>query len=317
MSKISVCPVCETSIQPDTEQCPTCRWIIMNYLSLDREKYHRLVDWAIDAYKELDELRSRGAYNKKNLIGRLNRQRDDIDRLQKQVDQILMSMQDNKSNSPETEASIVIKDNRSSEENLPQQDPNYSQLDDTQIAIKSTSSVVTINYDVMAPMDEMYGANQRDIERSNSSMVTVPADQDNYPQQSEVIGLDRVQTKIVTDYYHDQSNFDYNYHPKTATITKETINNNWTNEQKVLILTEADRGNYWIFEIENICYLVPYSGKYFNQHSYQTLSAIFECENYIPDYNRLQLLAAAIVTSEGTTSPQTWRLQVQGKLFFH
>ena len=226
-------------------------------------------------------------------------------------------MRDSKSNSPEAEALMVIRDNCSPEENLPQQDTNYSQLDDTQIVIESTSSLVTISDDVMAPMKEMYGANQRDIERSNSSMVTVPADQDNYPQQSEVIGLDRVQTKIVTDYYHDQSNFDYNYRPKTATITKETINNNWTSEQKVLILTEAGRGNYWIFEIENICYLVPCSGKYFNQHSYQTLSAIFECENYTPDYNKLQLLAAAIVTSEGTTSPQTWRLQAQGKLFFH
>jgi hypothetical protein len=243
MKLFSVCPICETSIQPDTEQCPNCRWVLTEYSLLDREKYNRLVDWAVDCYKELDELRTRSTYNKERLNTRLNRQRDDIDRLQEQVDKILINITDNQCNSLDS----------------PEQDRS---------------------------------------------------------QQSGTIWLTQVQTRIVHDYCHHHSDFDKIYHPKIATITKETINNNWASEEKIIILTEAERGNYWIFESEGIYYLVPYYGKYFNPHSYQTLSTIFDCENYIPDYNNIQLLATAIVTNESTINPQTWRLQSQGKLVF-
>jgi hypothetical protein len=322
MSKISTCPICETSIQPDTEQCPSCRWVLTEYSLFDREKYNRLVDWAVDCYKELDESRSRGNYNKNKLIGRLNRQRDDIDRLQKQVDRILINIPDNNCSSPDSPVSVVASKISLSEEDLLSlpQSGAYRQENDIQMPIDSISSRVTVSYDAeardnysSAPIHDLLGSNQGNV---SITTATVIVDEQARPQQSETIGLTKVQTKIVSDYYHNSSDFDKIYYPKIATITKETINNNWASEQKVLILTEAERGNYWIFESEDICYVVPHYGKYFNQHSYQTLSAIFDCENYTPDYNNIQLLAAAIVTKESVTNPQTWRLQQQGKLFF-
>ncbi len=324
MSKISTCPICETSIQPDTEQCPSCRWVLIEYSLLDREKYNRLVDWAVDCYKELDELRSRSTYNKNKLIDRLNRQRDDIDRLQKQVDRIIINIPENQANVSDSPESSIVSKTSASVEALHSSSPNedYGQKDNPLTPIDSNSSQVTIDYALgakddnsSAPMHELPGSNQEDVDPIITP-ETVIVDERDCPQQSEPIGLTQVQTKIISDYYHNSSDFDNIYHPKIATITKETINNNWASEQKVLILTEADRGNYWIFESEGICYLVPYYGKYFNQHSYQTLSTIFDCENYTPDYNHIQLLVAAIVTKESTTNPQTWRLQLQGKLFF-
>jgi BMFP domain-containing protein YqiC len=217
------------------------------YDLLHREEYNQIVGWMIDTDRKINEFKSRSTYNKDRLIGRLNRQRDDIDLLQKQVDRILLNM------------------------------------------IENRNSIAT---------------------------ATLIVNEKGCSQQPEIVGSAQFQTRIVSNYYHNSSNFDKIYYPKIATITKETINNNWASEQKLLILTEADRGNYWIFESEGICYVVPYYGKYFNQHSYQTLSTIFDCENYTPDYNNIQLLAAAIVTKESTTNPQTWRLQSPGKLFF-
>jgi hypothetical protein len=316
MKKNSVCPICRISIQPDINQCQNCRWILTEYSLLDREKYNRLVDWAVDCYKELDELRCRSTVNKEMLTYRLNRQRDDLDRLQEQVDQILINMPDNQGNSLGfLDSSIDIC--------LFSQNEIYEQQDNPQTPIDSTSSQVTIGYDLgkkddysSAPMHDLLGSNQGDVDPNSITTATVIVDEQDISQQSETIGLTQVQTKIVSDYYHNSSDFNQIYSLKIATITKEAINNNWASEQKVLILTEADRGNYWIFENEGICYLVPYYEKYFNQHSYQTLSTIFDCENYTPDYNNIQLLAAAIVTKEGATNPQTWRLQSQGKLFF-
>jgi hypothetical protein len=325
MSKISTCPICETSIQPDTEQCPICRWVLTEHSLLDREKYNRLVDWAVDCYKELDESRSRGNYNKNKLIGRLNRQRDDIDRLQKQVDRIVINISNNQGNVSDSPESSIVSKTSASVEDLHSFSPNgdYGQQDNPLTSIDSTSSQVTIDRDLgekddysSAPMHDLLGSNRGDVDLNSIITGTVIVDEQARPQQSEPIGLTQVQTKIVSDYYHNSSDFDRIYYPKIATITKETINNNWASEQKILILTEAERGNYWIFESEGICYVVPYYGKYFNQHSYQTLSTIFDCENYTPDYQNIQLLAAAIVTKENATSPQTWRLQLQGKLFF-
>jgi Zn-finger nucleic acid-binding protein len=325
MSKISTCPICEVSIQPDTEQCPNCRWVLTEHSLLDREKYNRLVDWAVDCYKELDELRSRSTYHKEKLIDRLNRQRDDIDRLQKQVDRILINIPEDRGNSLDAPISSIVSNTSPSTEDLCSlsHTPIYGQQDDPITSIDSTSSNLTISYDVgekndssSVPTHDLFGSNRGDVDPNSINAGTVIVDEQDLPQQSEPIGLTQVQTKIISDYYHNSSDFDKIYHPKVATITKETINNNWASEQKVLILTEAERGNYWIFESEGICYVVPYYGKYFNQHSYQTLSTIFDCENYTPDYNNIQLLAAAIVTKESATNPQTWRLQLQGKLFF-
>jgi hypothetical protein len=290
MQKSTSCPICKTLIQNDTNQCSNCRWIITSYSSLDRENYNRLVDWAVDCYKRVDEYKSRSDWNKQTVEDRLNRQRDEIDSLRKKVDLILQRMPEENCNS---------------------------------IASTSTQSIIdeelreSHNYEPATPMKEICGTSQGHIDREYSISSTKKVDRDDDFQQAEHSQLTQVHQQIINDYSRNSGDFERNYISKIATITKDTINSIWRSENKVVILTEADSGNYWIIECESICYLVPfYPLSYVNQNSYKIFNMIFECENYTPDYQGIQLIEAAIVTKEDNSNSRTWRLQQQGKLVF-
>ena len=138
------------------------------------------------------------------------------------------------------------------------------------------------------------------------------------PEENNLIcsELPNFQQEITSDYYYNSSQFAAKYQPITANITKDSINTNRGNESKIVILEEINRGNYWIFDFNNSTYLVPVEDKYINQHSYTTISTIFEGHNYTPGYQKIQLLKPAIVSIEPNTNPQTWRLQQQGELVF-
>jgi hypothetical protein len=290
MQKSISCPICKTIIQNDAEQCQNCRWIITSYSSLDREKYNRLVDWAIDCYKKVDEYKSRSDWNKQTVEDRLNRQRDEIDLLRKQVDLILQRIPEENYNSIDSTPtrSIIDEDLRESNDDEPS-----------------------------TPMQEMFGTSQSEMDLDHTTSITEKVDRDDDFQQAEYSKLTDVHQQIINDYSRKSGDFERNYISKIATITKDTINSIWRSEQKVVILTEADSGNYWIIECESICYLVPfYPLSYVNQNSYKIFNMIFECENYTPDYQSIQLIEAAIVTKDDTTSSRTWRLQQQGKIVF-
>ncbi|MCY7335708.1 MAG: hypothetical protein LH613_05765 [Chamaesiphon sp.] len=132
----------------------------------------------------------------------------------------------------------------------------------------------------------------------------------------EVTKLPQVQQEIASEYYHNLTHFATKYQVKTVNVTKDSINYNRGSDEKIVILEEAQRGNYWIFSYDEYIYLVPAEDKYINQHSYTIASTIFEGHNYTPDYQKIQLLKPAIVSIDTTTNPQTWRLQQQGKLAF-
>jgi hypothetical protein len=122
--------------------------------------------------------------------------------------------------------------------------------------------------------------------------------------------------EIISDYYHNSKEFASKYKVKIANITKDSINSSRGSEEKNVVLEETNRGNYWIFDLEDRTYLVPVEDKYINQHSYTTTSTIFEGHNYTPDYQKIQLIKPAIVSIDPNTNPQTWRLQQQGELVF-
>lgn len=128
--------------------------------------------------------------------------------------------------------------------------------------------------------------------------------------------LTQAPQNIISDYYHNPREFAVKYQAKIANITKNSIANNRGSEDKVVILEEANKGNYWIFDFEDRTYLVPVEDKYINQHSYTTSSTIFEGHNYTSNYQKIQLVKPAIVSIEPNTNPQTWRLQQQGELVF-
>jgi hypothetical protein len=303
MVKTSSCPICKTPIEQDYEQCPTCKWTLNIDSSLDREKYDLLIEWALFYYHEAKVLRGKYESSKQFLNYRIDNHRDEINAhtnniqlLQQQVNLILKHLPASDCNSQDSSASIESNSDKSITDNtLTEKDHN----------------------DSSAPMKEMYGNNLSELESDNSTLLCANISQNDNFNYSENSKLTEVHQRIISEYYHNSSDFCRNYAPKIAALTKDTINSIWRSEQKVVILTEADSGNYWIFERESICYLVPFHPlSYVNKNSYKVFSMIFDCENYTPDYQSMQLVEAAIVTSEGAASPKTWRLQQQGKLVF-
>jgi hypothetical protein len=277
----SACPICSTIIEDRTkEDCDKCGWILVTEGLLSPRTYDSLLDWGVRYYERVKELENRGKYRQDLLNNRLDRHKDEIDTLQKQMQRIFTHFPEITSTPPSKETSITLTKNVS-----------IYFTDDHQDLKPSVEESVPIDRQEIVPAHQ---------QENNSTISELPK-----PHQV-----------IISDYYHSPKEFTTKYQVKIANITKDSINANRGSEEKNVILEETNRGNYWIFNFEDYHYLVPVEDKYINQHSYTTTSTIFEGHNYTPDYQKIQLIKPAIVSIDPNTNPQTWRLQQQGELAF-
>jgi hypothetical protein len=272
------CPICRKVIKdPEQEKCDRCYWVLNNENLLDSQIRHSLVEWAICHYQRADEL-DRKDYNHSKLESRLNRQRDDIDRLQRTIDSFV---------------------------NIPE--------------INSILSSDGINTNRSVSIPEMQDKDS--IDKDNSLSVPSNVELNQTSQQEDALTLSapiltRTEQDIISEYYHNLGRFAEKYHIKIVNVTKESISINWGNEKKNVVLEEVNRGNYWIFNIEDNIYLVPAKDIDVDQSTYTTTSNIFECHNYSQNYKNIQLIKPAIVRADPNTNLQTWQLQERGKLVF-
>lgn len=290
------CPVCNTEIQDSIkEECDRCGWLLKINNLLEPKIYDSLLNWSIKYYDRAKELESRGKYRQDILNNRLNTQRDDIDLLKQQIEKIVIHI-------PEIQSILLSQDIKIVRDiNSP---IDNSELDSSLMETEESGEPADIERQLILELP---------TEPNPESENTLPDRED---IKSEVVELSQLQQQIISDYYYSPKEFAFKYQVRIANITKNSINANRSSEDKLVILEENNRGNYWIFDFDDRTYLVPVEDKYINQHSYTTTSTIFEGHNYTPDYQKIQLIKPAIVSIEPNTNPQTWRLQEQGELVF-
>jgi hypothetical protein len=287
----SNCPICNTEVQERTkEECDRCGWLLKIDNLLEPRIYDLLLDWSVKYYDKARELESRGKYRQDLLNNRLNTQRDDIDLLKQQISNISAHI-------PEIQSILLSQEIKIDR--------------DINIPITSVNSV---------EIEDASNIDERDLESPSNLDPITDSDDTVLPELEEpnyeIAPLFSTHREIISEYYHNISQFIAKYHPKTASLNRDSINYNRGNEDKTAVLEETNRGNYWIFNFDDLTYLVPVEGKYINQHSYTTTTSIFECHNYTPDYKKIQRIKPAIVSIDPSTNPQTWRLKERGELVF-
>ena len=83
----SACPICSTvTTDPKQEKCDRCHWVLNTENLLAIEVRNSLIEWAMCHYQRADKIDKKDIYNRNITEGRLSRQRDDIDRLQRTID---------------------------------------------------------------------------------------------------------------------------------------------------------------------------------------------------------------------------------------
>jgi hypothetical protein len=277
----SACPICDTPIQDSAiDRCKKCEWVIGIDDLAPPDLKDRIRNWSRNYYK----LATKEEYNNNNLNSRLDRQREDIDKLMTAISQIYINIQE-------------IKSILTAKEDILEQDPNSTDLNTTSIEERD-SNFYNTEKESVAPDSQDVNQSQREESSYKESELT------------------SAQKNIVSDYDNNPREFAAKYQTRIANITRESINSNRGSEDKTVVLEETSRGNYWIFSFADCTYLVPAEGKYINQHSYNTTSAIFEGHNYTTDYKKIQIIKPAIVSIDLNTNPQTWRLQERGELLF-
>jgi predicted nucleic acid-binding Zn ribbon protein len=280
----NACPVCNTILQDNTqEECDKCGWILRAENLLDVRTGSLVLNWAIRYYDKVMELEGRSKYRQDRFNKRLDDQRDDINLLQNQMKSIF--------------------------EHFPKIN---SALSSKEIIINLEKPTLENSVDVQEDLQNLEKA-ELESDPVNREELTLSQQEENNLIKSE---LPKPHQEIISDYYHNPKEFASKYQVKIANITKDCINANRGSEEKNVVLEENNRGNYWIFNFDDVTYLVPVEDKYINQHSYTTTSTIFDGHNYNPDYKKIQLVKPAIVSLNLNTNPQTWRLQEQGELVF-
>ncbi|WP_373538643.1 hypothetical protein [Chamaesiphon sp.] len=274
----SACPICRKIIKDsDQDKCDQCYWLLNTENLLNSEICNSLIEWAIYHYQRADDL-CRKDYDHIKLESRLNRQRDDIDRLQNTIDSFV--------NIPAIK-SILLSE---------------------QIATNRSVNTSSIKEE-----DSIDGDNSSSIS-SNIQLNKTSQQEENSIQSTPT--LTKVEQDIISEYYYNLSRFADKYHIKTVNVTKESLSANWGNEKKNVVFEEFNRGNYWVFNIEDNTYLVPANYIDIDRNTHTTTSTIFENHNYRHNYDKIQLIKPAIVKADPNTNPQTWRLQERGELVF-
>lgn len=280
----NACPVCNNKLQDDTrEECDKCGWILKTEGLLDIKTGSSVLNWAIRYYDKVVELEGRSKYRQDRFNKRLDDQRDDIGLLQSQIKSIFEHF-------PEITSALPSKE----------------------IIIDLEKSTPTNSVDVQKNLQNIE-TEELESNPVDQQKLTLSQQEENNLIKSE---LPKQQQEIISDYYYNPKEFASKYQVKIANTTKESINSNRGSEEKNVVLEETSRGNYWIFNFGDDNYLVPVEDKYINQHSYNTISTIFEGHNYTPDYQKKQLIKPARVSINPNTNPLTWRLQEQGELAF-
>ena len=274
----SACPICRKLItDPNQEKCDQCRWILNTENLLNPKIRNSLIEWAIYHNQRADEL-DRKDYNYVKLENRLHRHRDDIDRLQQTIDSFV--------NIPEIK----------------------SILSSNQIAVSQKTDIPTIQ-------------SINSVDENNLFPIMSDTESNKTSQKEESLNsaapvLTQIEQDMISEYYHHLNRFAEKYQVKTINITKESISANWASEKKNVVLEEVNRGNYWIFNLEDKIYLVPSEEIYVDQNTYTTTSTVFECHNYSQEYEKIQLVKPALVRADSVTDHQTWKMYEQGVLKF-
>jgi hypothetical protein len=292
----SNCPICNNQIQDRSlEKCDRCDWILVVESVLDPRHYDMLLDWGSRSYEKISELEGRGKYRQDKLNQRLDSQRDDIEHLQQQITAICTQI-------PVIKSILESSPDIKPEDNLTRDSVNSNLV----IEFKSITN-------------EPVGNNNKEYLNLPIAIEVKPdeiSSTDNIDTHSDRTQSSSVYQSINSAYYHDANNFASKYNVITVSVTKDSIERNRGNEDKTVVFEENTRGNYWLFTINEISYLVPVADKYINQHSYTTTALSFDCHSYTPDYQKIQLEKPAIVSIDPHTNLRTWRLQEQGKIFF-
>jgi hypothetical protein len=293
----STCPICNNPIQDRSlEQCDRCGWTLAVESLLEPKYYDLLLDWGSRSYDRIFELESRGSYRQDRLDQRLNSQRDDIHRLETQIKILCDRVPAIKSILESNLARTELEDNATKTsidstlvmESNPIENNNLSNSNEESL---NSPIDLQIKAPVVSSINSIYGQSDRT---------------DSY----------QIYQSINSIYYHNANDFASKYNTITVSVNKESIERNRGNEDKTVIFEENTRGNYWLFTINEISYLVPVADKYINQHSYTTTALSFDCHSYTPDYQKIQLKKPAIVSIESHTNYRTWQLQERGELVF-
>ncbi|NEP84305.1 MAG: hypothetical protein F6K39_43040, partial [Okeania sp. SIO3B3] len=81
------------------------------------------------------------------------------------------------------------------------------------------------------------------------------------------------------------------------------------------ILHKHRKGNYWILNEGGTDYMVPKNNIKINEYSLETVTNLFECQGYQPEYSGFKLIKPAMVSS--VSRGEIWQLVEPGVLQFY
>lgn len=133
-------------------------------------------------------------------------------------------------------------------------------------------------------------------------------------QSSDDYTIDDPQVISLVETYNSHGDF---LDKIEVSETEDSKSHRWSGGKDPAIFeaNHKSRGDYWIIDNQ---YLVPKYGQKINQHSYETISTLFECLNY--HYNDSIGFRSMILVKPAKVSPihdqEKWKLQDTGTLQF-
>lgn len=285
------CPVCSQEYTEGTEFCPKCFYLLTTYSPIlsthpeVQERERKRLQSAKESWKKwsqaYSELKQQLQTTKK---GNQNAANDSL------LEQYLQNISNNIQSLPEM-LNLLQEIN----EHLGYQSNNFNRLfQSQQVAVEEYQTSV----------NETSSENEVDEPEELSNTNEDNADHDhNIIYDAEVYDL--------VENYNQRADF-----PDKIEVseTEHSKSQRWGGSQEPAVFEPnyKGRGDYWII---NNQYLVPKPKQKINEHSYKTISILFECFNYEQNAtDNMTLIKPAKVSS--INGEEKWQLEEMGTLEF-
>ncbi|NEP58003.1 MAG: hypothetical protein F6K31_13430 [Symploca sp. SIO2G7] len=145
-----------------------------------------------------------------------------------------------------------------------------------------------------------------------SAHPTTPTSETTSPPVSTALSLSPEEKHLVTIYNKDPN--ELSRHATEVTVTEKSLEERRLGSKQPAMLETTRKGNYWIVIVQDKKFLVPKANCKINEHNYQTVAVLFECQGYHAGYSSFKLRKPGKVSQSYTKDK--WELTKPGVLQF-
>ena len=303
-----VCPVCKNHHQEKVEQCQRCNWSMQDDVGISLD--HKILTTCIPTLIEHLEKKQKA---KNDLLSHIQVLDPDIHRKNnRKLDEIQEKFEKDREETNKQFSNLekiinelkFILNNKSNLDNISSSTVEIDSPKPNQTRKKNIKIETVDNSIEKSGLQINNGSNLIDESSGDrESVKTINSSENSEPETNS--------DDSCLDFYSliKCEKLEVN----KVTVTQETMEKLRGGTQSELKFTNDRKGNYWIYNWQDVYYLIPKEKLYINPYQYGNFQRVFNCQDYQETYKDFEVIEPATVVK---SNREIWQLKNKGQIKF-